>query len=60
MKSLSELTLADLMGLYNNYILVEKAGLKIGVHYSVIWKTENIDKLESEIKSRIKNIEFKT
>lgn len=61
MKNLSELSLADLMGIYNNYILVYKLGaqIKLGIHYSVVWEGNGkIDQLESEINKRIKEINF--
>lgn len=44
MKNLDKATLADLISLYNNYILVVRSGLQIGVAYQILedWEIKDI------------------
>lgn len=55
MRKLSELSLADLLGLYNNYIIVQTTNC--GSAWSVISETK-CDAVEIEIETRISNIDF--
>lgn len=55
MRKLSELSLADLLGLYNNYMIVRTTNC--GSAWRVIDETE-YDAIEKEIKTRISNIDF--
>lgn len=55
MKKLSELTLSDLISMYNNYMIVKTTNC--GSAWAVI-SERKADLLEQEIKKRIFNIDF--